>query len=494
MMPLLISSGEPAGIGPDICLDLAGIPVVIIADKLVLSARAQLLKKNITIVDYVLGTKLLSAFDNNMLYVLHLPINSPVSPGVLQQQNSQYVLNMLEIAVKYCLQGYFTGLVTAPVHKGIINQAGFIFTGHTEFLTEQCAAQQVVMVLASATMKIAMVTTHVPLQEVASRITIESIINIVRQLHKSLQQDFIIKNPCIFVSGLNPHAGENGYLGLEEINIINPAIKQLQREDINVSGPYSADTLFSSKNLKICDVFLVMYHDQGLPVIKYASFGDTVNVTLGLPIVRTSVDHGTALELAGTGAANSSSLISAIRMANSIVKARNIGAYFVHNPNISLIAAVDKNYGIGLNNQLLCHLPADLQHFKQLTLGKTIIMGRKTFESIGKALPDRHNIVLSHQKSVIANVTVLSSLSAALQIIPPDNEIMVIGGADIYQQTLPLANTVYLTIIDFDFIADKFFPQLPSDVWHCIDTSPHAADALNNYAMNFCVFKRILSL
>jgi len=341
--PLLVTSGEPAGIGPDLCLALAGspFPLVVIGDKNLLASRAKQLGLDILLTDYQPGIlPTLGAFDNsslesgrrvincqqsiakNQLVVLSIPCVKPVIAGVLEPLNSSYVLEMLTIATERCLKGEFSALITAPVQKSVINQAGIPFTGHTEFLRDQCKVSDVVMMLACEAMKVALVTTHIPLHCVPSAITESSIINVITKLNESLQNDFGIKNPKIYVAGLNPHAGESGYLGTEEIDIITPTLSKLKQNGINVNGPLPADTMFTQKNLKLCDAFVAMYHDQGLSVLKYAGFGKAVNITLGLPIIRTSVDHGTALELAGLGSASPGSLLEAVAIAANIVKRR----------------------------------------------------------------------------------------------------------------------------------------------------------------------------
>ena len=322
MKPLLISSGEPAGIGPDLCVALAAweLPFVVLGDKQLLAQRARELKQEITIIDYQPNAPVLST--PNHLTVLSIPCAAPVIPGKLNHLNASYVIEMLSLATDKCLQGEFSALVTAPVHKAVINQAGIAFTGHTEFLAERCKVKTVVMLLACEMMKVALVTTHLPLRKVADAITPQQICNVIEQLHFSLQQEFAIANPQIYVAGLNPHAGEGGYLGREEIEIINPALQQLKKKGLNVHGPFPADTLFTPQNLKRVDAFVAMYHDQGLPVLKYAGFGSAVNITLGLPIIRTSVDHGTALELAGTGLADLGSMTAAVNMANFMAKVR----------------------------------------------------------------------------------------------------------------------------------------------------------------------------
>ncbi|KTC87094.1 4-hydroxythreonine-4-phosphate dehydrogenase PdxA [Legionella brunensis] len=318
MKPLLVSSGEPAGVGPDLCLALADyeLPIVVLGDKDLLKQRAQELKRQLVFSDYQPNVPLTIRRDH--LTVLSIPCSAKVITGQLNPQNSSYVIDMLTMAADRCLQGEFAGLVTAPVHKAVINQAGIAFTGHTEFLAHYCKAETVVMMLACDAMKVALVTTHLPLRAVADALSISTITQVIRQVNQTLQDDFAISNPCLYVAGLNPHAGEGGYLGREEIEIVTPAIVALKKEGVNVHGPFPADTLFTPRNLNQCDAFIAMYHDQGLPVLKYAGFGSAVNVTLGLPMIRTSVDHGTALELAGTGLAEIGSLFAAVKMAQSM--------------------------------------------------------------------------------------------------------------------------------------------------------------------------------
>ncbi|PJE18162.1 4-hydroxythreonine-4-phosphate dehydrogenase PdxA [Legionella sp.] len=322
MKPLLVSSGEPAGIGPDLCLTLASceLPLVVLGDKNLLAQRAKELKKDLRFIDYNARDPV--SLEPNHLTILSIPCNAPVLTGKLNPLNAPYVIDMLTLAINKCLQGEFAALITAPLHKAVINQAGIPFTGHTEFLAKQCNVETVVMMLACEIMKVALVTTHLPLKEVPDAITAPLICRVVEQLHASLQREFAIASPTIYVAGLNPHAGESGYLGREEIEIINPALTLLQKKGINVQGSFPADTLFTPQNIKQADAFVAMYHDQGLAVLKYAGFGSAVNVTLGLPIIRTSVDHGTALELAGTGLADSNSLFAAVNMAYSMAKAR----------------------------------------------------------------------------------------------------------------------------------------------------------------------------
>jgi 4-hydroxythreonine-4-phosphate dehydrogenase len=314
MKPLLISSGEPAGVGPDLCISLANynLPIVILGNKLVLQQRAELLKQKINFVDYEIGKPV--NFQLGTLPVYSLKCNEPVTPGVLNSAHGSYVLNLLKEAALLCEQQHFSALVTAPVHKANINAAGFSFTGHTEFFAEYYKAPQVVMMLACEQIRVALVTTHLPLRQVPEVISSELIIKVIQQLHQSLIRDFAIQNPLIKVAGLNPHAGESGYLGREEIDVIQPALSYLKGQGIDLLGPLPADTMFVRES-KPCDAYVAMYHDQGLPVLKYAGFGNSVNITLGLPIVRTSVDHGTAFDLAGTNKVDSGSMLMAVRTA-----------------------------------------------------------------------------------------------------------------------------------------------------------------------------------
>lgn len=322
MKPLLVSSGEPAGVGPDLCLTLAGLrfPLVVMGDKEVLAQRAKQLSLDITLIDYQESQPYTAL--PGYLSVLSIRCPSPVIAGQLNAKNAPYVLEMLRTAAARCVKGEFSAVVTGPVHKEIINQAGFSFTGHTEFFADYFQAPHVVMVLACKEMKVALVTTHLSLRKVPDAINESLITEVIMQLHLSLQQDFGISHPTIYVAGLNPHAGEGGYLGQEEIEVITPALMKLKQQGIDVEGPFPADTMFSLEHAKACDAFVAMYHDQGLAVLKYASFGRAVNVTLGLPIVRTSVDHGTALDLAGKGLAYSGSLLAAVEMAATIAKNR----------------------------------------------------------------------------------------------------------------------------------------------------------------------------
>lgn len=323
MKPLLISSGEPAGVGPDLCLSLAqyALPVVVLGDKALLQERAALLKQKINLVDY--NPNELYDFQAGTLYVHSISCTAPVQPGVLNPLHGSYVLALLNEAALLCQQQHFSALVTAPLHKANINAAGVPFTGHTEFFAEYYKVPQVVMMLACESMRVALVTTHLPLTAVPQAISFSLIVKVITQLHHSLIKDFSLRQPLIKVAGLNPHAGESGYLGREEIEVIQPALAYLQQQGINVIGPLPADTMFVGKSAP-CDAYVAMYHDQGLPVLKYAGFGHSVNITLGLPIIRTSVDHGTALDLAGTNKVDTGSMLMAVRTAMSM--ANNRGA------------------------------------------------------------------------------------------------------------------------------------------------------------------------
>jgi 4-hydroxythreonine-4-phosphate dehydrogenase len=317
--PLAITSGEPAGIGPDLCLQLAshGLPLVVLADKTLLIQRAKQLGLSVELIDYAPGAPAPTA---GQLQVLHIPLTAPCEAGRLDPANSHYVLELLTRATQGCHSGEFAGIVTAPVHKGVINDAGVPFTGHTEFLAELTHTPLVVMMLAGNGLRVALATTHLPLRAVADAITRELLEAVLRILQRDLQSRFGLPNPRILVAGLNPHAGEDGHLGREEIEVMIPVLDALRAEGFNVSAPLPADTLFAVHRLKEADAVLAMYHDQGLPVLKHASFGEGVNITLGLPIIRTSVDHGTALDLAGTGRAEVGSLLEAIKVAQEMAK------------------------------------------------------------------------------------------------------------------------------------------------------------------------------
>ena len=322
--PLVLTAGEPAGIGPDLAVLLAqsppDSPIVILAERTMIEARAAQLGLAFDLPDYRPDA-------DATLSLLSLPLAAPTSPGRLDAGNAGYVLDTLRRAVTGCQTGEFSGLVTGPVHKGVINEAGIAFTGHTEFLAELTGTPQVVMMLAGdmrdgKPLRVALATTHLPLRAVADAITPASLEETLRILHAALRRDFAAGEPHIRVAGLNPHAGEGGHLGHEEIDVIEPVLAQLRREGMQLTGPLPADTLFQPKYLEQADAVLAMYHDQGLPVLKHACFGQGINVTLGLPLVRTSVDHGTALDLAGTGRIGDGSLRAAIKLAWRMATAR----------------------------------------------------------------------------------------------------------------------------------------------------------------------------
>ncbi len=311
-----VTAGEPAGIGPDLCVALAAysLParVVIVADRNLLAERAAALGVACEMREFLAAP---SPAGEHGLVVRHVDLAAPARAGRLDPVNSRYVLETLKVALEGCLDGTFDAMATAPVHKGVINDAGIPFTGHTEFLAERSGADSVVMMLAGGGMRVALATTHVAVKDVPRTLTRASLRKTLRTLHDDLVRRFGIARPRVLVSGLNPHAGEGGHLGREEIDVIIPVLEELRAEDCDLVGPLPADTLFQPDRLQQCDCVFTMFHDQGLPVLKYASFGSAVNVTLGLPIIRTSVDHGTALELAGTGKAHIGSLLAAIELA-----------------------------------------------------------------------------------------------------------------------------------------------------------------------------------
>jgi 4-hydroxythreonine-4-phosphate dehydrogenase len=323
LRPFALTPGEPAGIGPDLCLLLAQDaqpqPLIAIASQMLLAERAQQLHLTINLISVTPESWPQQAAPAGSLYVWDTPLASSVAPGQLDTSNAAYVLETLKRAGQGCLDGHFAGMITAPVHKGVINDAGIAFSGHTEFLAELTHTEQVVMMLATHGLRVALVTTHLPLKDVAAAITHERLTRVTRILDFDLRSKFGIAQPRILVCGLNPHAGESGHLGREEIDVIEPALEQLRSEGINLIGPLPADTLFTPKHLEHCDAVLAMYHDQGLPVLKYKGFGAAVNITLGLPIIRTSVDHGTALDLAGSGKIDSGSLQVALQTAYAMV-------------------------------------------------------------------------------------------------------------------------------------------------------------------------------
>lgn len=316
---LALTAGEPAGIGPDLCVQIAqwDLPcrLVAIADRELLQERARLLRLPLKITDYSPISEV--EHKTRGLQILHIPLAERAVPAKLNPANARYVLNTLERAVEGCGNSEFDAMVTAPVHKGVINDAGIAFTGHTEYLS-WLTNSHAVMMLVGGGMRVTLATTHLPLKDVAAAVTRAVLEQKLRIIQHDLITRFAISKPRIAVAGLNPHAGESGHLGTEEIDTIIPSLEKLRDEGINLIGPLPADTLFSPSHLKHYDCIFVMYHDQGLPVLKHASFGAGVNVTLGLPIIRTSVDHGTALDLAATGRANPGSLLAAIEMAMTL--------------------------------------------------------------------------------------------------------------------------------------------------------------------------------
>ncbi len=321
---IALTPGEPAGIGPDLAIQLAQaaqpVELVAIADPDLLRQRAAQLKLPLTLRDYIAGAAP-SPTAASELTVLPVKLGANCQPGTLNVANASYVLSTLQAATDGCLRGDFAAMVTAPVQKSAINDAGIAFSGHTEFLAERTQTDLVVMMLATETMRVALVTTHLALKDVPAQITSTHLEQILRILQHDLQQHFGIADPRITVLGLNPHAGEGGHMGREEIEQIIPCLEMLRREGFALTGPLPADTAFTPKHLQNCDAVLAMYHDQGLPVLKYQGFGNAVNITLGLPIIRTSVDHGTALDLAGTGKADVGSLQTALNYAINMAEA-----------------------------------------------------------------------------------------------------------------------------------------------------------------------------
>ena len=321
MLPLYVTSGEPAGIGPDICLSLAGRvdkrPVVVLADMQMLQQRAKQLGNPVELVAYQ-GQEQSSL--SGQLFVEHIPLVEPVELGQLNPANAAYVIEQLRRSAEYAMSGRSVGVATAPVQKSVINDAGITFSGHTEYYQEFAGVDRVVMMLATKTLRVALVTTHLPLRDVPNAITKQRLHQVIDILIHDLKTKFKIAKPRILVCGLNPHAGEDGYLGREEIEIINPVLETYRQQGIHISLSLPADTLFTPDHLKETDAVLAMYHDQGLPVLKSQGFGEAVNITLGLPFIRTSVDHGTALSLAGTGQAKSSSLHVAVDLALDLAR------------------------------------------------------------------------------------------------------------------------------------------------------------------------------
>ncbi len=319
---IAITPGEPAGIGPDLVIAMAQkawpIQMVVVASEALLRQRAEELGVNLQFQHYD-ENAVATPQQANCITILPVELAEPCIAGELNSANGQYVLETLRIACDKNITGEFDAVVTGPVHKGLINKSGIAFSGHTEYFAHQANCSDVVMMLATEGLRVALVTTHIPLAYVAKAITPERLKKVTHILNQDLIQKFGISEPTIYVCGINPHAGEDGHLGREEIEVMNPALEELRQEGINVIGPLPADTIFQDKYLKHADAVLSMYHDQGLPVLKYKGFGNSVNITLGLPFIRTSVDHGTAVELAGTNKADSGSFYQAITTAIDLV-------------------------------------------------------------------------------------------------------------------------------------------------------------------------------
>lgn len=326
-MTVAITSGEPAGVGPELCLRIVErdwpVRLVVLGDIELMRSRAAALGSSVQIVPFDAAV----APVPGVVEVVHLPLAHPSLPGKLDPANGAYVLRLLDQAIEGCVSGRFAAMVTAPVHKGVICEGlgahdTMPFTGHTEYLAEHTGTPRVVMMLVGGGLRVALVTTHLPLSAVPAAITPQALEETLRIVHADLVHHFGLKSPRILVAGLNPHAGEGGHMGREEIDVIIPVLERLRAQGMQLIGPLPADTLFVPHTLEHGDAVLAMYHDQGLPVLKHASFGGGVNVTLGLPIIRTSVDHGTALDLAGSGRADAGSLFAAIELAIDMAAAR----------------------------------------------------------------------------------------------------------------------------------------------------------------------------
>lgn len=321
---LAVTPGEPAGIGPDLIILLAqeqwDAQLVVFADRALLRARAVMLGKDVDIIPYSKGMNYVQK--PGQIIVHHVPCAVPVVAGKLDSENGHYVVNTLRLACEANMKGDFDAVVTGPVHKGIINDAGISFSGHTEYFAVQSNTADVVMMLATDGLRVCLATTHIPLAYVSKAITAERIEKVLGIMHTDLQHKFGIERPSIYVCGLNPHAGEDGHLGREEIEVISPTLERLRETGMDLVGPLPADTIFQPKYLEKADAVLAMYHDQGLPVLKFKGFGNSVNITLGLPFIRTSVDHGTATDLAGTGEADCGSMVRAVNEAIKLAQAK----------------------------------------------------------------------------------------------------------------------------------------------------------------------------
>lgn len=312
MKPLVLTMGEPSGIGPDIILQLwADQPNLFLPEKIIIVGNKEVLRERAKILDI--------NYDCNALSMIDVPLSEPCIPGQLNKNNAQFVIDMLTLAAEHCLQQKYTGIITAPIHKGILNEAGFLISGHTDFFSKY-AKCKTVMMLMTHSLRVALLTDHIPLRAVANQVTEKNLSDCLDIIIRDFKDKLKIAYPKIVVCGLNPHAGENGYLGSEEQNIMIPVLEKFRKNGHVIIGPMGADVVFTEKYYTQADVILAMYHDQGLPVIKYSGFSDAINVTLGLPFIRTSVDHGTALDLAGTGKADVTSLHNAILFAQNMLK------------------------------------------------------------------------------------------------------------------------------------------------------------------------------
>ena len=323
---IAITPGEPAGIGPDLVVQAAQrerqMPWLVIADKNMLAARAQLLQLPLTLDDNLQSPSLLPGH----LTVLHTPLANTVIPGQLDTVNVPGVMAALDAAIAGCMRGDYSALLTGPMQKSVVNDAGIAFSGHTEYLAEKSGVEDVVMLLMTDAMRVALATTHLPLAQVPNALTQPLLERRLQILNNTLRQQFAVAQPRILVAGLNPHAGEGGHLGSEEINVIQPVCEHLRSQGMDLVGPLPADTLFTPKYLQHADAVMSMFHDQGLPVLKYSGFGQAVNVTLGLPFIRTSVDHGTALDIAGSGDADLGSFLAALTVASELITNKELNA------------------------------------------------------------------------------------------------------------------------------------------------------------------------
>lgn len=323
---IAVTPGEPAGIGPDLMIQVAQqdwpVQIVVVASQALMEARAKALNIDIEFLAYNEDQPAITHQAGTMT-ILTVELAEPCITGQLNPANGHYVVETLRIACEKNIHGDFDAVVTGPVHKGLINKAGIAFSGHTEYFAHQANCSDVVMMLATEGLRVALVTTHIPLAYVSKAITHERLQKVTQILHHDLIEKFGIESPKIYICGINPHAGEDGHLGREEIDVMNPALDELREQGMNLIGPLPADTIFHEKYLQDADAILTMFHDQGLPVLKYKGFGNSVNITLGLPFIRTSVDHGTAVELAGTNQADSGSFRQAISTAIELANNHN---------------------------------------------------------------------------------------------------------------------------------------------------------------------------